>query len=314
MFSIAAAAILLVLTTRYPAACAQAVQQGMTLCLTRAIPSLFPFFVASCLTIHSGLASALSHLFSPLLRRLRLPSCSSAALLLGFLGGYPTGAQTVSELLNSGQCSKKDANRLILFCNNTGPAFLIGMCGSTLFQSVRAGLFLYAVHIASACLIGLLFGRTQETDSDLNPSVSPVRLTECLTHSIRQAGIITLTVTSFILYFHVLLSLLSETGLLSHMTAGLGTLLPLSSSGIQALLVGSMELTSGLSLLASASLPPPAELLCCSGLCAFGGLCVLFQSAAAAPQLKFSRIFLGKLLHAGVAIALTAVLLPLSGL
>ena len=314
MFSIAAAAVLLILTTRYPAACTQAVIQGLTLCLTRAIPSLFPFFVASCLTIRSGLAAALSRLFSPLLRRLHLPACSSTALLLGFLGGYPTGAQTIAELLNSGQCSEEDANRLILFCNNTGPAFLVGMCGSTLFDSVRAGLFLYVVHILSACLAGVLFGRTRGDAPRPDRHTSPVRLTECLTHSIRQAGVITLTVTSFILYFHVLLTLLSETGVLPHLTARLGALLPLAPNGIQALLVGSFELTSGLALLANAALSPATELLCCSGLCAFGGLCVLFQSAAAAPQLRFSRIFLGKLLHASLAVTLTAALLPLSGL
>ncbi len=52
-------------------------------------------------------------------------ACSSA-LALGFVGGYPVGARTAIALYENGQCSKTEAERLLAFCNNSGPAFILG--------------------------------------------------------------------------------------------------------------------------------------------------------------------------------------------
>lgn len=306
-------ALLLVLTAAFPAVCAQAVQSSLQLCLTRAIPSLFPFFVASGLAVRCGLSDALARWFSPLMRLYRLPACGISALLLGLLGGYPTGAQTIDALMQSGRCSREDGIRLAAFCNNTGPAFLIGMCGGALFSSVRAGWYLYLTHLLSACLLGLLFRGHTTASSSAAPDTPPP-FSVCLTQSVLQAGKSVLCVSAFVLYFSVLLALLSALGILPFLAALLPQVLPLSAKAWTAVLTGCLELTSGLSALSACGDPLPVRLGICAGLCAFGGVSVLFQSAAAAPDLPFSRIFLGKLLHAVLCTALTVLCFPLSGL
>ncbi|MDO5548221.1 MAG: sporulation protein [Eubacteriales bacterium] len=313
LFSMAACALLLVLTTLYPAVCSQAVQSGLELCFTRAIPALFPFFVVSGLTIRCGLSDTLARLLAPVMRLYRLPSCGISALLLGVLGGYPTGAQTIAELMASGRCSHEDGARLVAFCNNTGPAFLIGMCGSGLFSSPRVGLYLYLTHLLSACLLGLLFRGGSRT-APLPSPAQPLPFAACFTQSVLQAGKSMLCVSAFILYFSVLLSLLSALGILPLLAGALAQLLPLPADVLQAVLTGGIELTSGLAALASCDASPLIRVSVCAGLCAFGGVSVLFQSSAAAPDLPFSRIFLGKLLHSVFCVALSLLLFPLCGL
>lgn len=313
IFEYAAVLLLLTLTIAYPSACSDAVQSGLKLCLTRAIPSLFPFFVLSCIIVRCGLSDCLARLLAPLMRLYRLPSSGITALLLGFLGGYPSGAQTVTELVSSGRCTEQEGNRLLFFCNNTGPAFLIGLCGSSLFHSVRVGMYLYGIHILSACLSGFLF-RGNAVSAQKIPVSKPPAFTRCLTESILQAGKTALCVTSFVLYFSVIISLLSQIGLISSVSRILSTLLPVSPDVCSAVLTGSLELTSGLAALSHCNTSPLTRLVICSGLCAFGGLCILFQSCAAAPHTTFSHIATGKFTHCILSIALTVLFSPFSGI
>lgn len=304
--------IFLVLLCQNSAACAEAVQYALLLCLTRAIPALFPFFAVSALCVSCGLAQLLGRLLAPMLRRVfHLPECGAAALILGFLGGYPAGARTVTDLWRGGLCTREQANALLFCCNNTGPAFLIGMCGGGLFGSLRAGLFLYCVHICAALLAARLLrpkhvppaGKYEMTD--IPPFFSS------LIRAVTDAGRSCLLVSSFILFFSVIVCLLRQTQLLQTAAAALAACtapLGLTQSGAYSVLVGCLELTQGLAGLTSVSGSVTARLVSASFLCAFGGLSVLFQTAAVTEGLSVRHAVLGKCVHAALAAALCALL------
>ena len=153
---------------RWPVETAQAVRESLTLYAQVILPALFPFFVLSALVVSSGLASALGRMLEGQMRRLfRVNGRCAAALVLGLIGGYPVGAKTVSELYRSGQCTRAEAQRLLFFCNNAGPAFLIGVVGGGIFHSRAIGLLLegqmrrlFRVNgrCASALVLGLIGG------------------------------------------------------------------------------------------------------------------------------------------------------------
>ncbi|MDO5783454.1 MAG: nucleoside recognition domain-containing protein [Eubacteriales bacterium] len=300
----------------YSADCADAVRAAIELCLRSAVPSLFPFFAASSLAVSCGMAQSLGNLLSPLTRRIfHLPGCGAAALVLGFLGGYPAGACMAAELWRSGACSQSEAEALLSVCNNTGPAFLIGMCGGGLFHSLRAGLFLYAVHICSALLAAVLF-RPKACPPTVHKQTQSedIPFFRCLTQSVLSAGRSCLMVSAFILFFSIILCLLRLTGLLPALcraAAPLFSPLGLSESGTLALLTGCAELTQGLAGITGAAGTTAARLTAVSFLCAFGGASVLFQSAAAAEGLRISRCIRGKCLHACLAALLCILLLRL---
>lgn len=305
--------LFLALLSRYSAACTQAVQNALQLCLTSAVPSLFPFFCASSLAISSGLAQSLGNWSAPLMRHVfHLPSCGAAALFLGFLGGYPAGARMAAELWHSGLCTKDEASALASVCNNTGPAFLIGMCGCGLFGSVRLGVFLYLVHILSALITAfLLRPKHLPPATSSRPLPEPLPFSSLLTQSVLSAGRSCLMVSAFILFFSVVLCLLRLTGLLSGLCVLVAPLLShfgLSAVGVQSLFTGVVELTQGLATLIPSAGSLPSRLTVASLLCAFGGLSVLFQTAAASEGLQISRCVLGKFTHASISVALCVLL------
>ena len=105
-------------------------KDALVLCARSVIPSLFPFLVISSLLLFLGFgqltAPWLAGLMEPLFR---VPGAGSAALLLGLIGGYPIGAQTAAELYRGGLVTRAEAERLLAFCNNSNPVFLISVLG-----------------------------------------------------------------------------------------------------------------------------------------------------------------------------------------
>ncbi len=141
-----------------PKQCIEAAQEAIKLCMETVIPSLFPFFVCSGLLCSLGFSSICSHFLSPVMRPLfNLPGSGALALFMGILSGYPIGAATTVDLYKTGQCTKAEAERMLSFCNNSGPMFIIGAVGSSCLGNAVAGQYLYLSHIVAALLVGILF-------------------------------------------------------------------------------------------------------------------------------------------------------------
>ena len=134
-----------------------AAAEALTLCGESVIPALFPFLAVSGLLVSMGFGEWISPLFAGLMGPLfRLPGQASSALLLGLVGGYPIGARTAADLYRQGLLTAGEAERLLAFCNNSNPVFLISVLGVGVFGSVRAGVWLWLIHLLSALLTGLV--------------------------------------------------------------------------------------------------------------------------------------------------------------
>ena len=129
-------------------------RQGIELCLRTVIPSLFPFFVLSILLTSSLLGSSLAVL-RPLGRLFGMPDGTESLLIPAFLGGYPVGAQNVAAAFRSGQLTKPEAERMLSFCSNAGPAFLFGMAAA-MFPRRWMAWALWGIHIVGALFAALL--------------------------------------------------------------------------------------------------------------------------------------------------------------
>ena len=122
--AILAAAALLLLR---PQEAAAAVREGLALCGGTVIPSLFPFFAAVSLLLQLGAAEALQGACGKIMGPLfHMRGACALPLLAGLLGGYPSGAAAVAGLYEQGGVSRQEAELLLGFCDNCGPAFLLG--------------------------------------------------------------------------------------------------------------------------------------------------------------------------------------------
>ena len=319
-----AALALLIATAGLVAAPAQAIagaKDGLTLCFNVIVPSLFPFCVLSSLVVDLGLAAYLGRAMEGLMRPLfRVSGSCAAAVALGFIGGYPVGARTALQLYEQGLCSKTEAERLLAFCNNSGPAFILGVVGAGIFGDSRVGLLLYLTHAMASLMVGLLFRFYGGWERKRAPTSRPkpiqtVTLPAAFTGAVSRSLQSTLNICAFVVFFAVVLRLLSAYGVLSAL-ASLLSLAGLEGEWAKRLVAGLLELSSGV-----ASLQGGAGLTGRVSMAAFmlgwAGLSVHCQVLSFLVDSGLSaRVYLaGKLCHgliaAGLTYALTR-LFPLS--
>lgn len=236
-----------------PSEAMEGAKEGLHLCFNVIVPSLFPFFVLSSLVVDLGLAAKLGQFMERFMRPLfRVGGSCAAAMALGFIGGYPVGARTALQLYEQGLCTKTEAERLLAFCNNSGPAFILGVVGAGIFGDGRVGLLLYLTHALASVLVGLIFrfyGRDSKAPSSRRAKpIETVTLPAAFTGAVTRALQSTLNICAFVVFFSVVLRLLTAYGILGAV-ANLLSLLGLEEEWARRLVAGLLELSSGVSSL-----------------------------------------------------------------
>lgn len=265
----------------------QGAREGITLCLTVVIPSLYPFIFLSTM-LPSRLIGTRIRSLGGLCRLCGIPDGAESLLLLSFLGGYPIGAKIVYDSYKQGSISKSAACRMLGFCNNAGPAFLFGMVGG-LFTDRRIVWVLWLIHILSALLVGILLpGKSEETC--ILSQTRPLTVPQALENSIKAMG----NICGWVVIFRVILTILDQ------------WFLWLLHQDIYAGIFGLFELSNGISCLREVA-NHATRFILCSGMLAFGGLCVFMQTASVTKELGLGRYFPGKVLHCLFSILLSLI-------
>ena len=276
----------------FPDSTSDSAKNALLLCGNVLIPSLFPFFVLSTFVTESGLGALLGKHIQRAMRPLfHVCGAGASAFVLGLLGGYPVGAATVCELYARKVLNKSEAERLLGFCNNCGPAFIFGAIGGGIFKSFKVGLLIYISHILASFLTGIIFRFYRHKDEPsadifaIKNGISPLSFTD----AIKKALMSTLNVCSFVIFFSVLIEILNIFKVLPALCALLG-----NSRGANCAIIGILELTSGM-----LALPENAVVLA-SFLIGFGGFSVHAQALSFISETSLSAktYFGGKLLHA----------------
>lgn len=266
---------------------------GVQLCVATVIPSLFPFFVVSI--ILTGVLSGCRLPFpKKLSRALGLPQGSETLLLIGFLGGYPVGAQCVAQACQNGGLSRREGERMLAFCSNAGPAFLFGI-GTTLFSEQWICWLLWIIHIISALIVAVLTPGAE--------NVTPLHLgtqSPSLANSMQRSVKAMAMVCGWIVIFRTLIAFCERWFL---------WLLP---GNLQLLLTGLAEMTNGCCSLSEIS-SEGLRMQLFSLFIGFGGLCVLLQTNAvlSGSGLIGSYYFPGKVLQASISYLLCMIVQPL---
>lgn len=117
---------LIVLLLRFPALSLQYAATGLNLWFQKMIPTLLPFMILSGILIRMNLTETIVRFVHPLLRFIfgTTPN-GSYTLIMGFLCGFPMGARVVGELYGADKLTRREAERLLAFCNNIGPIYFL---------------------------------------------------------------------------------------------------------------------------------------------------------------------------------------------
>lgn len=293
-FAAGLAAVVLIIE---PKAVSDAVGAAAASCLEVVVPSLFAFTVLAIYLQKSGLyRTVLKPLTFPLSKLLRTDEELCAVFLLANIGGYPVGARLLSELVRQGRLSRENAGRMLCFCFGSGPGFMLGIVGMRVFGSAGAGIALFGVCFGVSLLIaGFIRSRGE---IPLERAENGYRLdAETFIGSVSDGARTMFTVCAMIVGFSVITSILKAVGVHDCFKEIFG-----SAEILPALL----EITRLGEMTATASALPT-----CAALLAFGGACVIMQTAAIARGIPLKKYLISR----GAAAVLSALFaMPFAGM
>lgn len=293
-----------------------AVKSGLSLWANSVIPSLFPFFVATELLMHTNIINLFGNLLNPLMKPIfNIRGEGGFAFIMGIISGYPVGAKIASNLRKNNICSKEECERLLSFTNNSGPLFIIGTVGILMFKNTVIGILLFVTHLLACITVGFIFRYWKKGKNTLSANTSSAsfhspkksasfsNLGEILAESITSSISTILLIGGFIVIFSSILSILKASGILNSITILLNPLLSflnIDTNFIQGFLTGILEITNGINTISSIACKKISfNIILTAFLLGFGGISILLQvwSITAKTDLSIKPYVYGKLLH-----------------
>jgi sporulation integral membrane protein YlbJ len=262
------------------------------------------------MVIELGLAHSIARRFETVMGwGFHLPGSGAVAFITGILSGYPVGAKTVVMLYEEKLCSRDEAQRMLAFCNNSGPLFIIGTVGAIMLGDINIGIALYVIHIFSAITVGILFrGKnvSHKIRHDVNYKFSS--FTESFTKSILESINTIILICGYVVFFAALIAILRSFG------AFYAISLILDKFGfpreiVESLLTGIIEISTGCNALTLSRAPLPLISL----ILAWSGLSAIAQvsSVISKSGLSLKRFAVSKSIHGIIAAIYTAIFIKI---
>lgn len=274
----------------YPTQAAQAISRGINMCMQSVVPSLLPFMVISCFAVKSGFADWIGKYTNKLCKILfDLPGCCFSVILMGLCGGYPIGSKMAAQLYHNGKISHGQFERLLCFCINAGPAFIIGTVGVGILNNKKVGVLIFIAQIISALIIGIFVRFFIKADNIDNVAVdktvsSKMQLSDAFVCSVTDAVKSLLYACSFIVMFTAIYDLFNACGAIQFVYNNLFMPLGIVDNTANAIIPIIIEVTQACFTVSSANIP-----LICFAL-GWGGLSVHFQIYSSLSGIKYSKL------------------------
>lgn len=293
-----------------------AIKKGLSLWANSVVPSLFPFFVATELLMNTNFVNILGRFLNKIMKPLfNISGEGSFGFIMGLISGYPVGAKIACDFRENNICSKEECERLLSFTNNSGPLFIVGTVGISMFGNSTIGLLLLITHILACITVGIIFRFWKFNSSSPNyvgtktsnykkcKNITFSNLGEILGKSITNSISTILMIGGFVVIFSSIISILKASGILQSLVLMLTPIfdfLHIDSSFISGILTGLLEITNGISSISSINIKAiSVNIIITAFLLGFGGLSVLLQvlSITSKTDLSIKPYVYGKLLH-----------------
>ncbi|WP_294402163.1 sporulation integral membrane protein YlbJ [uncultured Clostridium sp.] len=273
--------ILIVLFAANINQCITAALDGCKLWYKAILPTTFPFLIICNLLISYDGISLYSRFLGPIVcQPLSLSKNCSFPIAASILCGYPLGAKYCAYIYTMGYIEKDEYIRLLNIASNVGPLFLIGSVASALLNNIAFGYILLAGSYISCLFMGFITKKKRtvnNTDSLKTEHHSSPNLGVAVKNSIENSITTILNIGGFIVIFSVIISLIKNNEFITFVIQNIEHFFKIPSGALYSVLLGSIEITNGCSILSSLSISIPLKLSLISFLCSFSGLAIIAQ-------------------------------------
>lgn len=231
-------------------------QNGLLLWYQVLIPSLLPFILVTNALSETNAYQAAANRFQKL--------CPGRiydimAVFLGNLCGYPIGGKILNDFVANHYITPDAANRLLSLSSQASPMFLIGYVYLHIIKN-ELPLPVFLISIYLPVIVFCLFSKkTGSPRPDIVPSDAYRSL--CIPDTFLHAVQTMVMIGIYVIIFSILLAIL----------------LPMCRHTLPKFFLSFLEITTGLKLMQSLTIPSDLRLSCLCALSAFGGLCSAFQ-------------------------------------
>ncbi len=272
----------------------QGIKNGLVLCVSTLIPSLFVFMVISSYIANSKVMDILSRVFEkPSQKLLGLSGVCTGVMIMSMLGGYPVGASCISALYKSDRINKMSAQKLALMAVCSGPGFVFNFVGQALFQNKTIGMILFCSQMVSfftVCIVCSKCIRAPDKDTAIILQTKNSDIVKAVNNGCNA----TINMCAMVILFSAIIHMCDE--------------IFKSEPALIDAICGMLEVTTACSRLC---IKYPIYIT--SFLIGFGGLCVHFQIFSILRDIGINKFlfFLFRILQGIISAVVTYILLIL---
>lgn len=286
---------------------------GLMVWVKNVLPSLFPFLICTkILTEINFFDGFTKKLAKPTMKIFKAPKIASYVFLISIISGYPVGAKVISDLYKQNVISEKTANKLTTFCSTSGPLFILGTVGTSLFGSPLIGYIMLISHILGSILNGIIYRKKYVDDYEIDFKKSTSTnynkiISTCMNNSITSV----LLIGGFITIFYIIIDILIDLNVITTMANVLNLMLsPFNIKVGESVFCGLIEVTRGCISLSKSNVSNLIKCITSTGLISFGGFSIHFQALAFLSECNINTkfYFKQKLTHTFFSIIIALIL------
>ncbi len=264
---------------------------GLILCSQVIIPSLFPFCVIALFCQKSQVIYRLSKLIAPISKKLfHLSGEQFCVFLMSMLAGYPVGVRLIRELYDQNKISLRRARKMMLYCVNAGPAFILTAVGQGILQDKILGVILLLSNTITTLILAAII-ELKEKPIEYKNERKNIILGDAFVDATAESTHAILGICSWVILFSAFLAVIN-CGILPNAVAKMITM--------------AAEVTT-------AAANAGGNVLIISLILSFGGLSVHCQIYSIGKEImpSYPNFALFRLLHAAISAGITFLLLKL---
>ncbi len=274
----------LLLLLFWPSTASAGARNGLVLWGSVVVPTLLPFMICSNVIVT---LNAIPLLIFPVKRLLKrffcLSNAGSYAFISGLLCGYPMGARNCSDFLDERRITEKEGKYLLAICNHPSPMFLLGYGALALPAAVPVWQLLASIYLP----VLPISWAARKFYGVRGPSPClpvPVKNAKSFDDSLMDSCEVMVKIGGYIMLFSILALYITK--------------LPINAPEQKALLLGLVEMTTGIKAISEA-FSGISGAMWIGAATAFGGLSGVFQTKSVIKNAGLSiRHYIGwKALH-----------------
>lgn len=179
------------------------IRNGIEICLTVLIPSLFLMIWASSFFISCG--------FPPTFRKrinkffsfsFGISGNSAEAVFSGLTGGYNIASKWAVKLMNRGIISREEAKRTAVYFTSPGISFCINVAGSSIYGCRNTGIRFLISSVLSSFICAFVSRRIKKQTVSFVPYSNSICLSQAMTDSVEAASGIIFNICSWVILYY----------------------------------------------------------------------------------------------------------------